>query len=80
MGDRWKPGGVRYVNQGVSEDDDQGENEEDLDICVVRKRATKPPQADLKINGKPLSTETDTGAAVSLISETKLKEMFKRRQ
>ena len=40
--------------------------------------STKPIRVEVQINGKPLSMEVDTGAAVSLISYKSLKEVLPR--
>ena len=45
---------------------------------MVGKSSTKPIRVDVRINGKPLSMEVDTGAAVSLISYKKLKQVLPR--
>ena len=45
---------------------------------MVGKSSTKPIRVEVQINGKPLSMEVDTGAAVSLISYKKLKQVLPR--
>ena len=48
--------------QEESEDDD-------MLLSNIRSEPGKPLVMDIKLNGKPLTMELDTGAAVSLVSE-----------
>ena len=45
---------------------------------MVGKSTTKPIRVEVQVNGKPLSMEVDTGAAVYLISYRKLKQVLPR--
>ena len=45
---------------------------------MVGKSTTKPIRVEVRVNGKPLSMEVDTSAAVSLISYRKLKQVLTR--
>ena len=45
---------------------------------VGKSSTTKPIRVEVQISGKPLSMEVDTGAAVSLISYKRLKQVLPR--
>ena len=47
-----------------------------LNIFTIGGRSTRPIYADLVINGKQLTMEVDTGAAVSVISEETRKSLL----
>ena len=53
---------IKAVQEDESEDDDMLLNN-------IRSEPGKPLVMDIKLNGKPLTMELDTGAAVSLVSE-----------
>ena len=58
---------------------DKEENSEDsgdeiLKVYSVGNSSTKPIRVEIQIDGKPISMEVDTGAAVSLMSQKKLKQ------
>ena len=58
---------------------DKEENSEDsgdeiLKVYSVGNSSTKPIHVEIQIDGKPISMEVDTGAAVSLMSQKKLKQ------
>lgn len=61
-------------------DKDQSDEESDgsIDVRMVGKQASRPIRVEVQINGKPLSMEVDTGAAVSLISYKRLKQVLPR--
>ena len=65
---------TKWVNKDQSDEDSDGS----VDIHMVGKSSTQPIRVEVKINGKPLSMEVDTGAAVSLISYRKLKQILPR--
>ena len=54
------------------------EEEETHVLCQVQKSTDKPLAVDLTIGKKPLRMEVDTGAAVSLVSETTFRSLFPR--
>ena len=45
-------------------------------VHYMEKRSTEPVQVQMMINGKRLDMEVDTGAALSLISESTRKAIF----
>ena len=56
---------------------DKEENSEDsgdeiLKVYSVGNSSTKPIRVEIQIDGKPISMEVDTGAAVSLMSQSLL--------
>ena len=63
---------TKYVHREESE----GTGNDDLEIYSIGKPSTQPIQVELRVNGKPLMMEMDTGAAVSLISKRKLREVL----
>jgi len=69
--------GGRQKTQWVQADRDS-ESAEDSDFVVYRIRdcAAHPITAQLGINGKQLTMEVDTGAAVSIISESTQKKVL----
>ena len=54
------------------------ESEEDSDLALnhIRAEPGKPYLVDISLNGKQTSMELDTGASLSLMSETKFKDLF----
>ena len=81
-------GGASNHNKGTEEETDGGKrepvdrekNSEDPDencgVYVVEKSANRPIQVELQLDGKPVTMEVDTGAAVSLISEWTPKQVL----
>lgn len=57
---------------------DSGEDTEETDVEVysVGKRSNHPILVEVRINGQELTMEVDTGAAVSIISEQRLKKVL----
>ena len=51
-------------------------SDSDLPIHKLSTRGTHPIKVKLQIQGKPVSMEVDTGAAVSVVSEDTYKELF----
>ena len=49
---------------------------ESVGLYVVSDKSVKPFTVDLKLNGKPLSMELDTGATVSLVSAKTFHQLF----
>ena len=64
------------MNKDQSDEDSDGS----VEVHMVGKSTTnyKPIRVEVRVNGKPLSMEVDTGAAVSLISYRKLKQVLPR--
>ena len=62
----------------MDKDQSDEDSDESVDVYMVGKSSTKPIRVDVQINGKPLLMEVDTGAAVSLISYKKLKQVLPR--
>ena len=61
----------------VAEDDAQRSDSEEIAILTIGKKSgSQPIQVGLTVEGKQLTMEVDTGAAVSLISEHVRKSMF----
>ena len=65
---------TKWVDKEQSDEDSDGS----VGVHMVGKSSTKPIRVDVRINGKPLSMEVDTGAAVSLILYKKLKQVLPR--
>ena len=65
---------TKWVNKDQSDEDSDGS----VDVHIVGKSSTRPIRVEVQINGKPLLMEVDTGAAVSLISYKKLKQVLPR--
>ena len=55
---------------------DGGKSETELPLFMVGNSASKPLYTNVLVNGKDLVMEIDTGAAVSIISETQCKQLF----
>ena len=49
---------------------------ESVGLYVVSDKSVKPFTVDLKLDGKPLSMELDTGATVSLVSAKSFHQLF----
>ena len=49
---------------------------DEYELHHMGKRSTEPVQVQMTVNGKKLDMEVDTGAALSLISDSKRKAMF----
>ena len=62
----------------VDKDQSGEDSDSSVDVHMVGKSSTKPIRVNVRVNGKPLSMEVDTGAAVSLISYQKLKQVLPR--
>ena len=65
---------TKYVNKDQRNED----SDSSVEVHTVGRSSTKPIRVEVRINGKPLSMEVDTGAAVSLISYKRLKEVLPR--
>ena len=64
-------------NRYVAVDDDQKrEDDADLPIYSIREPTSNPFRTNVFVNGKLLSMEIDTGAAVSIISEESKNRLF----
>ena len=64
----------KWVNKDQSDEDSDGS----IEVHMVGKSSTKPIRVEVRISGKPLSMEVDTGATVSLISYKRLKQVLPR--
>ena len=60
---------IKAVNEEVTETLGETDCSEDLMLYTIRYEGGKPLLLDVSLNGKPLTMELDTGAAVSLVSE-----------
>ena len=65
-GNGWRKERTKWVDREQKSEEDPDEN---LGVYVVEKSANRPIQVELQLDGKPVTMEVDTGAAVSLISE-----------
>ena len=65
---------TRWVNKDQNDKDSDGS----VDVHIVGKWSTRPIRVEVQINSKPLLMKVDTGAAVSLISYKKLKQVLPR--
>ena len=70
-----KPQGTHLV-QREKEDSTDSDTEEDFRLFKFKEPASAPIQIPVKVEDKSMTMELDTGAAVSIISETTRKEMF----
>ena len=61
---------------GTDDGDTRTSDTEELQLFNVTDQSRSPYQVDIIIEGTPLSMEIDTGAAVSIISESQQKELF----
>ena len=68
----------KEVTKWVNKDQSDEDSDESVEVHVVGKSLTNLIHVEVRINGKPLSMEVDTGAAVSLISYKKLKQVLPR--
>ena len=57
-------------------DENSEESDSDLHILTVAEKSRHPIMVDLEVNGKALTMEVDTGAAVSIISEETHRKVF----
>ena len=72
-GNGWRRERTKWVDREQNSEEDPDEN---LGVYVVEKLANRPIQVELQLDGKPVTMEVDTGAAVSLISEWTLKQVL----
>ena len=72
---KWQPKSAKWVD---ADGDDlvSPSDQEDLKLFTIGKKSSRPIIVTLQVNGKALSMEVDTGAAVSLISEDTLKKVL----
>ena len=65
-------------------DTDQQQDSEDegdiLAVCYMGQASTRPIHIDLLLDGKPCDLEVDTGAAVSIMSEKRVKSILPEAQ
>ena len=66
---------TKWVEAGDGAGPEASDTEE-FQLFAIGEKSSCPIQADLLVNGKPLCMEIDTGAAVSIISASKLKELL----
>lgn len=62
----------------AEDSDSSGDTPEESLVCKVKSGDTSPITVELLLNGSPLTMEVDTGAAVSIISEQRLKQVLPR--
>ena len=67
--------GEHYV-QATEDDSGSDLNDEELLIHAVGGTKSTPIKVSLRINGKQHEMELDTGAAITIMSEDKYKELF----
>ena len=60
----------------VQRDRDDGESDSELPMLQIGDHRTHPITVDVLINGRELSMELDTGAAISIISEETQKRVL----
>lgn len=62
----------------IEEDTSPKQTDEELGLCVLtlRKTSVKPLLTTVEVSGADLTMEIDTGAAVSLVPESVLKQKF----
>ena len=68
---RKKPHRTKWVAEGDNED----QSPDELSIHTLEDNS-RPLRVEVLLNGKAVSMEVDTGAAVSLISQSKLQTLF----
>ena len=64
---------TEHTNWAGNESED---SDSDLPVYKITAGSTHPITVELEIQGKPVIMEVDTGAAVSVISETTYKDLF----
>ena len=62
----------------VAKADEMGSDPEDFQLFTLGTKASRPITVDMRVEGRQLTMEVDTGAAVSIISSTQ-KPKFCRR-
>ena len=64
---------AKWVTAGAGNSSEHGQRDpEDLQLLTIGDKSLTPIEVDLTINGKTLTMEVDTGAAVSLVSEERM--------
>ena len=73
----FKTRGRRNTTKWVSTSmEDNSDSSDDFTLFTFRNKSTPPILIDLELNNRNIVMELDTGAAMSLISETTKKELF----
>ena len=68
--------GRRERAKWVEAENGSSETDEEFTVCMVKANTPQPILVDIKVNGKTLTMEVDTGAGLSLISESTLKQVM----
>ena len=68
--------GRRERTKWVGAENSCSESDEEFSVYTVKVNTPHPILVDIKVNGKHLTMEVDTGAGLSLISETTLKQVM----
>ena len=72
-----RPGlGTKYVTTTHDQEPESEEDDESLPLYTVGGGATPPIKVPLLVDGKSLTMELDTGAAVTIVSEKQYKDLF----
>ena len=68
---------AEYKTKWVAAEGKEGSSEsDDLTLFTIGERSSPPITVQLHVEGKPLSMELDTGAAVSIISEQVQRSLY----
>ena len=68
--------GRRERTKWVGAENSCSESDEEFSVYTVKVNTPHPILVDIKVHGKPLTMEVDTGAGLSLISESTLKQVM----
>ena len=69
-------GGGKREPSGGTEQGPEEDPDEKLGVYMIGKSSNHPIQVELQLDGKAVTMEVDTGVAVSLISEQRLKQVL----
>jgi len=73
---KWHGEGKETIKKQIGTFTDTTDSNSDGLYAIRDNSSVKPFTVDVKLNRKPLSMELDTGATVSLVSQTFLKQLF----
>ena len=64
---------IRWIDTDQQQDSDEGDS---LTVCYMDQSSSHPIHVELLLDGKPCDLEVDTGAAVSILSEKRVKSIL----
>ena len=74
QGRKRQPHKTKYVAESAEDEESGGSDE--FQLFTLETKSSQPITVDLQVEGKPLTMEVDTGAAVAIISEHTRKEIL----